>query len=177
MGGSDVRQRADGSFHAGWAALTLPCRSPLHFYWPGMVRRSPLIERLANGDCHSIVSVVAPTGYGKATLLWPWAERNSQAFARVPTEETDNDLKVLPGRVLSGAVPDQASVPVVAEPLTQREQQVLRHVSAMLSTAGAASQRYMSNNTVKAHLNSIYRKLAATHRGEAVRKALQLALI
>jgi LuxR family transcriptional regulator, maltose regulon positive regulatory protein len=36
---------------------------------------------------------------------------------------------------------------------------------------------YISLNTVKTHLKSIYRKLAATHRGEAVRRARQLDLI
>ena len=47
----------------------------------------------------------------------------------------------------------------------------------MLNTAEIASQMYISVNTVKAHLKSIYRKLAATHRSEAVRRARQLGLI
>jgi ATP/maltotriose-dependent transcriptional regulator MalT len=34
-----------------------------------MVRRSPLIERLARAESRPIVSVVAPPGYGKTTLL------------------------------------------------------------------------------------------------------------
>src|SRR5579872_6832160 len=48
---------------------------------PGTVRRSALIERLARGDPRPIVSVVAPAGYGKTTLLSQWAERSGQAFA------------------------------------------------------------------------------------------------
>jgi hypothetical protein len=36
---------------------------------------------------------------------------------------------------------------------------------------------YISVNTVKTHLRNIHRKLAATHRGEAVRRARQLGLI
>ena len=63
------------------------------------------------------------------------------------------------------------------EPLTEREREVLRHVSGMLNTTEVASEMYISINTVKAHLKSIYRKLAATHRGEAVRRARQLELI
>ena len=62
---------------------------------PGTVRRLPLIERLAQGDRCPIVSVVAPPGYGKTTLLSQWAERNGQAFAWVSVEEPDNDPKVL----------------------------------------------------------------------------------
>ena len=66
---------------------------------------------------------------------------------------------------------------LVVEPLTEREREVLRHVAGMLNTAEIASEMYISINTVKAHLKSIYRKLAATHRGEAVRRARQLELI
>ena len=54
-----------------------------------------LIERLRGGDRHPIVSVVAPPGYGKTTLLAQWAERNGQAFAWVSVDEADNDPKVL----------------------------------------------------------------------------------
>ena len=61
---------------------------------PGTVGRSSLIERLARGDPGPIVSVVAPPGYGKTTLLSQWAERNGQAFAWVALEEPDNDPKV-----------------------------------------------------------------------------------
>jgi len=66
---------------------------------------------------------------------------------------------------------------LVVEPLTERELEVLRHVSGMLNTAEVASEMYISVNTVKTHLKSIYRKLAATHRGEAVRRARQLELL
>ena len=59
------------------------------------MRRSSLIERLARGDSGSIVSVVAPAGYGKTTLLSQWAERNGQSFAWVSVDEADNDAKVL----------------------------------------------------------------------------------
>ena len=62
---------------------------------PGTVRRPSLIERLARDDCGPVVSVVAPAGYGKTTLLSQWAERNGQAFAWVSVDEADNDPKVL----------------------------------------------------------------------------------
>jgi len=53
------------------------------------------MERLASNDVRPIVSVVAPAGYGKTTLLSQWAERNGQAFAWVSVDEKDNDPKVL----------------------------------------------------------------------------------
>ena len=62
---------------------------------PGSVFRAALIERLARNDSCPIVSVVAPAGYGKTTLLSQWAERSGQAFAWVSVDEADNDPKVL----------------------------------------------------------------------------------
>src|SRR5690349_21626411 len=62
---------------------------------PGTVRRLSLIERLARDDSRPIVSVVAPAGYGKTTLLAQWAERNGRAFAWVSVDEADNDAKAL----------------------------------------------------------------------------------
>jgi LuxR family maltose regulon positive regulatory protein len=96
MGDSDVRQRDGRPRRAGGPVSDLfasKLRRPL--MRPGTVRRSLLIERLARGDRCPIVSVVAPPGYGKTTLLSQWAERNGQAFAWVSVEEPDNDPKVL----------------------------------------------------------------------------------
>jgi LuxR family maltose regulon positive regulatory protein len=67
--------------------------------------------------------------------------------------------------------------PMIVEPLSEREREVLEHVSAMESTAEIATGMYISVNTVKTHLKSIYRKLAVTHRGEAVRRAKKLGLL
>ena len=67
--------------------------------------------------------------------------------------------------------------PLIVEPLSMREHEVLDHLSGMLSTAEIATEMYISVNTVKTHLRSIYRKLSAAHRGEAVRRARQLELI
>ena len=67
--------------------------------------------------------------------------------------------------------------PMIVEQLSGREREVLGLLSGMLSTAEVASELYISVNTVKTHLKSIYRKLAATHRGEAVRRARQLELL
>jgi len=66
---------------------------------------------------------------------------------------------------------------LVVEPLTEREIEVLTHMSGMLNTAEVAGEMYISVNTVKTHLRNIYRKLAAGHRNEAVRRARELQLI
>jgi LuxR family transcriptional regulator, maltose regulon positive regulatory protein len=96
MGGGEVRQRADQSRRARTPQFDLVL-SKLHWPLPrpGTVRRSPLIERLARSGPCPIVSVVAPAGYGKTTLLSQWAERNGHSFAWVSVEEPDNDPKIL----------------------------------------------------------------------------------
>src|SRR6185437_10655482 len=96
MGDSDMHQRAGRSDRAGspvFALLKSKLRCPL--MRPGTVPRSLLIERLARADSRPVVSVVAPPGYGKTTLLSQWAERNGQSFAWVSVDEGDNDPKVL----------------------------------------------------------------------------------
>jgi len=72
--------------------------------------------------------------------------------------------------------PEQPA-PLIVEPLSDREREVLRLLSAMLSTAEIGTEMYISVNTVKTHLRSIYRKLSAARRGEAVRRARELKLI
>ena len=59
------------------------------------ILRPWLIERLTRDDSRPVVSVVAPRGYGKTTLLAQWAEHSSQAFAWVSVGEEDNDPRVL----------------------------------------------------------------------------------
>jgi LuxR family maltose regulon positive regulatory protein len=67
--------------------------------------------------------------------------------------------------------------PLIVEQLSGREREVLGLLAGMLSTAEVANELYISVNTVKTHVKSIYRKLSATQRGEAVRRARQLQLI
>ncbi len=62
---------------------------------PGSVRRVAMLDRLRQGGSFPVVSVVAPAGYGKTTVLAQWAEGNGQAFAWVSLDERDNDPKVL----------------------------------------------------------------------------------
>ena len=61
----------------------------------GTIRRSSLITRLAQEDSRPIVSIVAPPGYGKTTLLSQWAGGQEGNFAWVSADEKDNDPRVL----------------------------------------------------------------------------------
>jgi LuxR family maltose regulon positive regulatory protein len=76
-----------------------------------------------------------------------------------------------------GQQPEGAPAPRAVEKLSGREREVLIHLSELLSTAEIAAEMYLSVNTVKTHLRSIYRKLSVAHRSEAVRCARKLGLI
>jgi LuxR family maltose regulon positive regulatory protein len=73
--------------------------------------------------------------------------------------------------------PPDAEAPVIVDPLSGREREVLRHVSDMLDTADIAAEMHISINTVKTHLKSSFHKLGASNRRAAVRRARQLDLL
>jgi LuxR family transcriptional regulator, maltose regulon positive regulatory protein len=63
------------------------------------------------------------------------------------------------------------------DPLSDRERIVLRYLGGVLSNVEIASELYVSVNTVKTHVKSIYRKLEVTGRRDAVRRARELRLL
>ncbi|MEV4713223.1 LuxR C-terminal-related transcriptional regulator [Micromonospora sp. NPDC049374] len=74
------------------------------------------------------------------------------------------------------ATADTAMAPL-DEPLTERELTILRYLQSILSNVEIAAELSVSVNTVKTHVRNIYRKLDATRRRDAVRRARQLHLI
>ena len=60
---------------------------------------------------------------------------------------------------------------------TEYEGEVLRFLPTMMSNADIASELFVSVNTVKTHVKSIYRKLEVTRRQDAVRRARQLHIL
>jgi LuxR family maltose regulon positive regulatory protein len=61
---------------------------------PGIVVRTALVDRLAAAQA-PVISIVAPPGYGKTTLLAQWAERVWPRVAWVSCDDGDNDPVVL----------------------------------------------------------------------------------
>jgi LuxR family maltose regulon positive regulatory protein len=71
----------------------------------------------------------------------------------------------------------ELTLPELLEPLSDREQAVLRYLPTMMSNAEIASELFLSVNTVKTHLKAIYRKLGATRRRDAVERARRVELL
>jgi LuxR family maltose regulon positive regulatory protein len=74
---------------------------------------------------------------------------------------------------------DRSSAPVLpADPeLSERELSVLRLLASELSQREIGSQLYISLNTVKGHVRSIFRKLGVATRADAVARGRELGLI
>lgn len=63
------------------------------------------------------------------------------------------------------------------EPLTAREQEILRLIGAGLTNTEIARWLVISQGTVKAHSHNIFRKLAVTSRTQALLRAAELGLL
>jgi LuxR family transcriptional regulator, maltose regulon positive regulatory protein len=82
-------------------------------------------------------------------------------------------LAVLDGRDRNGgSAPHE-----LLEPLSSKERVVLRYLPTLMSNQEIAGELFVSVNTIKTHLKSIYRKLDTSNRREAVRRARELRLI
>ena len=79
-------------------------------------------------------------------------------------------------RVLALLDPD-AETPRLVEPITDRESVVVRYLPTLLTTTDIARELYVSTNTVKSHLKSLYRKLGVGNRRDAVYAARRLGLL
>ena len=88
----------------------------------------------------------------------------------------------LPGCIfaVSTARPRELEIaddPVVRPHLSPREREVLTELARGATYADIAATLYLSENTVKTHVSSLYGKLAATRRSEALAVARRLRLL
>ncbi len=90
-------------------------------------------------------------------------------------------LAVLPAslaRGLTDGTPHRAGMTgEPAEPLSPREEQILRMLAEGLGNKSIAGRLGISRNTVKAHVSSIFAKLGAGSRAEAVAIGARTGLI
>ena len=61
--------------------------------------------------------------------------------------------------------------------ITKREEEVLQLIADGCSTPEVAEQLYISQKTVKNHLASIYQKLDARDRTQAVLQAVRMGIV
>jgi DNA-binding CsgD family transcriptional regulator len=139
---------------------------------PGFV---PLLEQLVEGPAHpfSMAALSACRRYER-----PFADRSfagddagSQTVEGGPTPAVDRGEDALlpdPGRV------DGPGWPVS---LTPRELDVLHELALGSSYADIAGALFITENTVKTHVMSLYRKLGADRRAVALRRAREFGIL
>ena len=87
--------------------------------------------------------------------------------------------EVQEGREAEGRSPQHpsTSAPLLIEPLSERELEVLRLIAAGLSNREIADRLIIAISTVKTHVNNIYRKLDVSKRTQAVARARELNML
>ncbi|MFP7762285.1 LuxR C-terminal-related transcriptional regulator [Marisediminicola sp. LYQ134] len=102
---------------------------------------------------------------------------STATLGRLLSRAADRNQPVRVHAVLDAVSADAGTTPHGAlEPLSDRELDIaaqLLHDKTVSQIAGAL---FISTNTVKTHVRSIYRKLAASNRKEAVRRVRELGL-
>ncbi len=158
--------------------------SPVAAVQSGIVRAC---QRLESGALPAAAGELSRTLdlAGKELLRWPFLDAPPQARRLLRTHpdlrghadwlslSTAPEAKIHAG----GARPQQAEPVRPVQDLSEREREVLVHLGEMLSTTEIAATMFISVNTVRTHIRSILRKLGATRRNQAVRRARELGII
>jgi LuxR family maltose regulon positive regulatory protein len=87
---------------------------------PGSIWRTALVNRLRATRSSRVVTVVAPAGYGKTTVLAQWASRDGRPFAWLSLDERDDEPAVLLRHLAAALNELEPLAPEVLEALTDR---------------------------------------------------------
>ncbi len=113
----------------------------------GVVARTTLLDRLFDSD-EPVITVVAPPGYGKTTLLAQWAEHLGPRVAWVSCEKTDNDPVALWTAVIT-ALGQIAPVSPAASQLLATSGGGVDVIPSLVSTFGTSVGRWSWCSTMR----------------------------
>jgi LuxR family maltose regulon positive regulatory protein len=125
------------------------------------------------------LALAAPEGYVRpfVDLGRPMAARLREAAGRGIAVDYIGRLLAAFRTTERRSADDPAPSQPLVDPLSARELEVLRLLAGGSANDEIGRALYVSANTVKAHLKSIYRKLDVNSRHEAVSKARQLGFL
>jgi len=172
--------------HAAVAAVAPVSDGSAPRAWPAWLAQAFLLEAIARdalGDSSAAASaleraldVAEPDGVLTVFVLHP-APGLLQRQARQRTAHAALVADIL--SVLAGhrSAPPPAGPRPPREPLSDSELRVLRYLPTNLTGPEIAGELYVSVNTVKYHLRSLYAKLGTHHRADTVALARDLGLL
>ncbi|KPQ30200.1 MAG: LuxR family transcriptional regulator, maltose regulon positive regulatory protein [Marinobacter excellens HL-55] len=99
---------------------------------------------------------------------------NRELLTMLKYQQGDNPIPEAPSRRRSA---NDNYNNALAEPLSQREQEVLDLINQGLANKDIATKMTVAPATVKAHIRNLYGKLGASRRTEALAKARELGLL
>jgi len=133
---------------------------------------APLRRALALAEPEGFVRIFADEGPDLAGLIERAAPGAvSPEYARRLLEASGREMESRPA-IAPGTAPEP-----LAEPLSEREIEVLRLIAAGLSNAEAGRKLFIAPSTVKKHLENIYDKLETRNRTQAIARAREIGLL
>jgi LuxR family maltose regulon positive regulatory protein len=91
--------------------------------------------------------------------------------------DADRRRRASGSEVMLESVEPAPPEPVLPELLTDKEFEVLGHLAQLLTTDEIASAMFVSVNTIRTHVRNILRKLGASRRNQAIRRARELGIL
>jgi LuxR family maltose regulon positive regulatory protein len=170
---ADAAALADAAERLGWAGYLseiLALRALATFTRRDLPAALADLERaLALAERDGQVMIFVGKGRPMAELL---AEALRQGVPHASYAQCVLDR--FPG---SSAPPPPVSQPGLAEPLTEREIEVLRLMADGLTYEAIAQRLFVSVNTVRYHVKGLYGKLGAGTRADAIARGRELRLV
>jgi LuxR family maltose regulon positive regulatory protein len=149
-----------------------------------MKAHTALTNSLALAEPGGYVRIFLDEGQPLRTLIARWLAEASTSplrnYAIHLFSQFDVELNMFAAaqeKVSTTIDPLANSVQALVEPLSRRELEVLRIIALGKTNKEIAQQLVIAPGTVKAHTASIYRKLNAANRTEAVARARQLDIL
>jgi len=130
-----------------------------------------LTQALQLAEAHGYTRLFLDEGPSLAGLLHQAAARQiAPGYVRTL-------LAQFPDTMAPSSVQERTGLPLLREPLSPREREVLRLVAAGLSNQETAAHLTITAGAVKKHLSNIYRKLSVRSRTQALARARELDLL
>jgi ATP/maltotriose-dependent transcriptional regulator MalT len=142
---------------------------------PDLARAAGLDEIPAQSLAHGLAQI----GYLRAAGgRWRAGNRLLEQWLRSYAEPAPPTVSDRASLELSGRLPTaDRPAPALDEPLSERERTVLRLIAAGMRNSEIAVRLIVSENTVKAHVKSIYRKLGVGDRVQAINRGRAFGLL